>query len=113
MQARQLGSQGDAQLRVEIRERLVHEERRRLTHHGPSHGDALALSTGEKARAPLHERLEAQGRRYPADAIRALLPGNAAELEAEPEVVLDGHLRVERVVLEHHRDVAVAEDAGL
>ncbi len=29
------------------------------------------------------------------------------ELEAEGEVVLDGHVRVERVALEDHRDVAL------
>ena len=32
----------------------------------------------------------------------------AAELEAERQIVLDRHVRVEGVVLEHHRDVAVA-----
>ena len=37
-----------------------------------------------------------------------LLLRDAAQLEPEAEVLLDRHLGVERVVLEHHRDVAVA-----
>ena len=31
----------------------------------------------------------------------------AAQLQSEGQVLLDGHVRVERVVLEHHRDVPV------
>ena len=37
----------------------------------------------------------------------ALRFGHVAQLEREAHVVGDGHMRVERVVLEHHRDVAV------
>ena len=33
--------------------------------------------------------------------------GDAAQLQAEGHVVVDAHVRVERVVLEDHRDVAV------
>ena len=51
---------------------------------------------------------EPEGRRDLSDPRCPLRLRDAAELEAEAEVLLDRHLRVERVVLEHHRDVAVA-----
>ena len=35
-----------------------------------------------------------------------------AQLQPEAEVLLDGHVRVERVVLEHHRDVAILRLRG-
>ena len=41
------------------------------------------------------------------DALLDLGLGDLAQLEAEREVVADRHVRVERVALEHHRDVAV------
>ena len=38
---------------------------------------------------------------------RDLLLGDAGDLEREAHVLGDRHVRVQRVVLEHHRDVAV------
>src|SRR5215212_4398677 len=57
----------------------------------------LALEHGaefEDARGFLHPRLD-------------LAFGHAAVAQAVGHVVVDGHVRVERIVLEHHRDVAV------
>ena len=50
VQACELGAHRDAQLSVEVRERLVHQVDGGLADHGASHGDALALSTGELTR---------------------------------------------------------------
>ena len=47
---RDLGAHLDAHLRVEVRERLVHQERHRLAHDRAAHRDALALAAGEVAR---------------------------------------------------------------
>ena len=104
----QLGPHGHAQLGVEVGQRLVHEERRRLAHHRPAHGDPLALPAGECRRLALHELLEAQDARrllHPAIALRG---GNPAHPQREAEVAPDRHVRVERVVLEDHGDVPVA-----
>src|SRR5712691_4463892 len=43
LQAKDLCARLHAQLGVEVRERLVHQERRGLAHDRPSEGDALAL----------------------------------------------------------------------
>ena len=41
----------DAQRRIEVRQRLVEQERRRLAHDGAADGDALALAAGKLAAA--------------------------------------------------------------
>ena len=47
MEAPQLGAHGDAQLGVQIRQRLVHQEDVGLAHHGAAQRHALALPAGE------------------------------------------------------------------
>ena len=44
---RDLGAHLHAQLRVEVRQRLVHQERRRVAHDRAAHRHALALAAGE------------------------------------------------------------------
>ena len=107
MEAGDLGSHLHAELGVEVGERLVHEEGGRLAHDRSSHGDPLALTTGELA-GPLSELLGEFE-----DACRFLNPcvdfglRCLGELEGETDVVPHGHVGVERIVLEHHRDVAI------
>ena len=55
-----LGAHGDAQLGVEVRERLVEQEHLRVAHDGAAHGDALALAARELARIALEERDQAE-----------------------------------------------------
>ena len=47
MQFLDLGAHGDAQLGIEIRQRLVEQEHLRIAHDGAAHGDALALTAGQ------------------------------------------------------------------
>jgi hypothetical protein len=47
---RDLRAHLDAQLGVEVGERLVHEEGLRLANNRPAHGHPLALAAGELAR---------------------------------------------------------------
>ncbi len=95
------------QLGVEVGERLVEQEDRRLAHDGAAHGDALALAAGKLARLALQigGKLQQAGRLVDAGAdLLARCPG---DLQAIGHVVEDAHVRIERVVLEHHGDVAV------
>ena len=100
----------DAELGVEVRQRLVEQEGRGLAHERAAHGDALALAAGE-----LRAACGRGGRRARACAAASLRPARvdlglrqAADLQAVGDVVVDAHVRVERVVLEHHGDVALA-----
>ena len=106
-QARELGAHLHAQLGVEVRERLVHQEGARLAHHRAPHRDALPLAARERRRLALEQRIEAEDVRDVVDAALDLDLRRLAQLEPEAEVLLDRHVRVERVVLEHHRDVAI------
>ena len=97
-----------AQLGVEVRERLVHQERGRLAH------DAR----GPWRRAGAGRRRGCAGLRSRARRARAASAASSTrrcdlglrhlrQLERERHVLAHGHVRVQRVALEHHRDVAV------
>ena len=103
----QLCADLDAELRVEVRKRLVEQERPRLADERPPHGHPLALSARELGGLASEQLLDAEHRGdllHPAiDLFLRFVP----LLQPEREVLVDRHVRVERVVLEHHRDVAV------
>jgi hypothetical protein len=107
LQRGDLGAHLHAQLRVEVRQRLVHEERGRLAHDRPAHRHALTLAAGELARLAVEVLLELEDRCRLADARVDLVLGDLGQLERESDVVVHRHVRVQRVVLEHHGDVAV------
>ena len=108
LEPRDLGAHVHPELRVEVRQRLVHEKGLRLTDDRAAHRHALALSSGERARLPLEELVEPEDARRLADLLVDLVLGRAAQPEAERDVVVDRQVRVERVALEDHRDVAIA-----
>ena len=103
----QLGAHGHAQLGVQVGERLVEEEDLRLAHDGAADGHALALTAGQGAGLALQELLDAQEHRRLLDALLDLRLGELAQLQTERHVVVDGHVRIEGVVLEDHGDVPV------
>jgi hypothetical protein len=55
---RDLGAHLDPQLRIEVRERLVHQERLRLADDRAAHRDALPLAARERARLLLQHLVE-------------------------------------------------------
>ena len=115
------------ELRIEVRERLVEQEDRRVAHDRPADRDALALAAGEFTRHAVQQGLQPQQVRGAVDP-----PGDpfglrpvqravgrteqcthaaavrTAALEPEGHVPPHRHVRVEGVVLEDHGDVAVA-----
>jgi hypothetical protein len=100
-----LAAHRDAQLGVEVRQRLVEQEHLRIAHDRAAHGHALALAARELARIALQQRLQRQdlGR-----ALHLAVDGRLVHLgerEREGHVVAHRHVRIQRVVLEHHRDV--------
>jgi hypothetical protein len=74
----------------------------------PPERDALRLPARELAGPPVHQRADVEQRRGGLDAARDLGLGQLAAPESERQVVEHRHLRVQRVVLEHHRDVPLA-----
>ncbi len=108
LQLGDLGARLDAQLRVEVRERLVHEEGLRVAHDRAAHGDALTLAAGERTRLAVEQRLEVEDARRVLDARVDLGLRHLLDAQAEGDVLVDVEVRIERVALEHHGDVAVA-----
>ena len=107
MQLLDLGAHIDAQLRIEIGERLIKQEQFRVAHQRAAHRDALALAAGELSGLAVEQRLDLQQRGDPLDGFVLLSPRHAAALHAEGDVLPGRHRRIERVGLEHHRDVAI------
>jgi hypothetical protein len=97
-----------AQFGVQIGERLVEQEHRRAFDHCAGDGDALLLAARKFGRATLQKSLDAQNGRDFVDAAINFGLGRLEPSEAEGDVVVHGHVRIERIVLEHHRDVAIA-----
>ena len=56
----------DAQLGVEVRQRLVEQENSRIAHQGAAHRHALALAAGELAGPAVEQMLDLQQWRPPA-----------------------------------------------
>src|SRR5437588_4127320 len=97
----------DPQLGVEVRQRLVEQKHLWLSYDRAAHRHALALAAGQLPRLAVEHRLEfenARGFLYAGVDLRFL---HAAVAQAVGHVVVDRHVRIERVVLENHRDVAV------
>ena len=103
-----LGAHVHAQLRVEVRQRLVEQEDTGLAHQRAAHGHALALAAGELRGAAVEQMVDLQRL---GDLLHGPLPlrlRDLAHLHAEGDVLLHRHVRIERVGLEHHGDVALA-----
>ena len=102
-----LGAHRDAQLGVEVGQRLVEQEHLRVAHDGAAHGDALALAARQLPGIALEQRGQRQDFRSALDAGRDFIRACAAQLERKAHIVGDRHVRIERVVLEHHGNVAL------
>ncbi|EAU68781.1 conserved hypothetical protein [Stigmatella aurantiaca DW4/3-1] len=102
-----LRAHGHAQLGVQVGQRLVEEEHGRLAHDGAAQGHALALATGQLFGLAVQEVGDGQHLGRLVHQLVHLRARRLADLQAELEVLPHGHVRIERVVLEHHRHVAL------
>jgi len=96
------------QLRVEVRQRLVHEEHLRVPDDGATQCDPLLLAARELLRTVVEQLRDLQQARGLFDPLPGFLVAVlVGEPESERHVLPDGHVGVQRVVLEDHRDIAV------
>ena len=95
------------QLGVQVAQRLVHQERLRLTHDGPAHRHPLPLAAGEVARPAAQLLGEAEDPGRLLDPRVQLGLGHLAQLQPEADVVAHVQVRIERIGLEDHRHVTV------
>ena len=107
LQRGDVGPRLHPELRIQVGQRLVHEEHGRGTDDSPAHRHPLPLTAGEGLRLAVEVRLQVQQLGRLEDLRVPLGLVDALELQREAHVVGHRHVRVERVVLEHHRDVPV------
>ena len=92
-----------AERRVKIAERFVEEEDERLLDKGSTERHPLLLPARKLGRSAVQEVRDVEHLGHRCDAIGDLGDAPATELEREADVLEDGHVRVERIVLEDHR----------
>ena len=97
----------EPQFRVEVRERLVHQDQRRIDHDRARERHALLLAAGELARQLLRVRAELHQVERGIDALARFVSRHAPHLQAEADIRAHAHMREERVVLEHHAEAAL------
>ena len=107
VQSHELGAELDAQIGVEIRQRFVQEEHRRLAHHRAGQCGALPLAARQLIGPPLEQLADSEPRRDTGDSGVDVRAGRAAHLQRKADVLSDGEVWVQRVVLEYHRHVAI------
>jgi hypothetical protein len=108
VQPLELGPHLDTELGVQVRQRLVEQEHRWLTDQRAPHRHPLPLPARQLRWPPFQQFVQAQDGADLGDPALYLGPGRPAFPEGEGKIAVDGHVRVQRVVLEDHRDVPVA-----
>ena len=106
MEVLDLGPHPAAQAGVEVAERLVEQEDQRLLDERATQRHALLLPARHLARLALQEVGDVERRGDRVDPVPDLGRRPMLELEPERDVVERVEVRVERVVLEHHRHAA-------
>ena len=96
-------AQFDPDAGVEVGERLVEEQHVRVDRQRPAERDALALAARELGDVAGAEAGEVQQRQHGLDLGGDLGARDPAQAQAVADVLRDGHVRPERVGLEHHR----------
>ena len=102
---------------VQIRQRLIEQEQFRLAYDRAPHRDALPLSARKRAGLPVKQVVDLQNHSGFPHAPFNIGYRKFAQLQAKGEIVEDIFVRVERVILEHHGDIAfsrrqVVDDAA-
>ena len=95
------------QLGVKVGERLVHQEYLGFTHDGAADGHTLALAAGERLGLALEIFGDVEDLCRFTDFLVDFFFGELAQLQRKGHVFVHGHVRIQRVVLEDHRDVAI------
>ena len=107
LKPRDLGAHLHPQLGVEVRQRLVHQEGGGLANDRATHRHPLALPAREPPGLAIEMVGQLQATRGVADPLVDLGLRQLHHPQRKADVLVDRHVRVERVGLEHHGDVAV------
>ena len=107
LQAGDLRSHLHTQLGVEVGQRLVHQERLGVAHDRAAHRHPLTLTARQLGGLAVQKFGQVKDFRGFLDLGGDFGLLHLRQCQREGDVLADGHVRVERVGLEHHRDIAV------
>lgn len=96
-----------AKLLVQRSQGLVHQHQLRLEDQRAGQRHALLLATGKLRRITPGEGVELDHRQRALDPFLHVGLAHAADAEGKGQVLGHGHVREQRIVLEHHADVAL------
>ena len=95
----------DALFRVQVGQRLVHQEDADLPDNRPADGYALTLAAGQGPGQTIQVVRQAQDSRDFLDPLLNDILVHPLQRQAEGDVVVDGHLGIQGIALEHHGDL--------
>ena len=102
-----LGAHLVTQLGVQIGQRLVHQEHRRVADNGAANGHTLPLAAGQRLGLAVQILGNVQNFRRLTHLAVDLILGHLFQLQGEGHVFIHGHVGVQGVVLEHHGDITI------
>ena len=107
LNAADLGPHLNAEVRVEVGKRLVKEQDARLHDQSARQRDTLLLTARKLVGHAVFHAGQLDEIEDREDLLADLLLAEASELQAVRDVVVHVHVRKQRVVLEHHRGIAL------
>ena len=107
LDAFQLDLHINAQRLVQRRQGFVQQQNLGIGHHGTGQCDALALTAGQLVWLPIAQIAQLHKLQRLAHAAAFLGGPDLAHPQAKADVVGNAHVRKQRIVLEHHADVAL------
>ena len=102
-----LAPHSHALFRVQVAQRLVHQENADFPDQRPSDGDALPLAAGKRPGQPIQVVRQTQDFRGLLHPLLDHVLVHTLQRQAEGDVVKNRHLRIQRVALENHRHFPV------
>ena len=99
----------DAQLCIEVGERLVHQKHLRLHNDGARQRDALLLAAGELVGIAILVLRDLHGFHDLFHTALDLVLGELFVFQTVLDVAVDGHVREDGVALEHHAEIALID----
>ena len=107
MERLDFGSHLDPELGVQVRERFIKQKNLRISDDGAAHRNPLTLTTRERARVAIKQLSQPKNLGCAFDGSLNFCSRFLREHQAERHVLAHFHMRIQRVILEHHRDIAL------
>ena len=92
---------------VQVRKRFVQQEDLRIPDDCTTHGNTLSLTTGHSLRLPVEEVAQVEDLCSFLYLAVDFILRNFSQLQTECHVLVNGHVRIQSVVLEYHCDISV------